>query len=325
MVDVKSFIDAIFSTFDKSAAQLFDDWMALRPATRKWMIAADFALRDRSRPGDCFAFSIVPYERNFEEYKLETQVHLPKDLKDSRELHDHSASWIRDNEAFHIIFPINADRKFYFDGDRRDVDVARESLELTTKMLIELDREEETVRKFRRAVQKSKANGFPLGLFTDLTILSLLLPVVSLLIARRREPEVLGWMCDRDSMTSWGDGIVWELANENLLGLASNLALPTDKLRPLIALPDKSRQGEEAMWFDHLVRTPDWLAGTLAAWDWSNNDVSDHHPKYLQMIENVCADATNIVILPISMTRQGANVFRLVVEKPSTDDDAEAT
>ncbi len=51
--------EALFEAFDKSARALFRSWMG-KHKSQQWIIGADYALRDPSRPSDCFAFTVVP-------------------------------------------------------------------------------------------------------------------------------------------------------------------------------------------------------------------------------------------------------------------------
>lgn len=314
MTDPKQLAETFVETFDKSAVDEFRAWLALRPRTTKWIIGADFALRDKSRPNDCFAFSIIPYEEGYEAYKARAGRNLPKDLKNSRTLTSEGAAWLRNPAAFHILIPINRDRVFFVGPDGQSQrDVARTCLQVTLDQRVALDRDPEMIKQTRRALEKSRANAFNVGLFTDLTILSVLLPVVTLLIVRERPVTVMGWFCDRDSMSTWCDGFLWGAALETFHGLAELWRIVPGP-DPVIGLPDKSGP-EEVMWFDHLIRLPDWLAGALATWDRKRNLLPDGSDKYIKVVEEVLADATNLVILGIEMRAEHLNVSRTIVHR----------
>ena len=69
---------------------------------------------------------------------------------------------------------------------------------------------------------------------------------------------------------------------------------------PLIALPNKEAvEGENVMWFDEYIRLPDYIAGILAAWDISTNQLPEGKEKYIQLAEDVVADSKNMVVLKI--------------------------
>ena len=103
-------------------------------------------------------------------------------------------------------------------------------------------------------------------------------------------PEKVGWFCDRDSMTSFCDGVIWDYALENFLGLSELLQIKRGSTMPIIAAPDRS-SGHEVMWYDEYIRAADWLAGTMAAWDQRSNTIAGEQDKYLRVIEDVVAGA----------------------------------
>lgn len=319
MTDARQLAETFLETFDKGGVDTFRAWLNSRPNTEKWIIGADFALRDKSRPNDCFAFSIIPYEPESVDYRTLVERQLPKDIKHSRTLTSEGAALLRNPAAFHILVPINRDRVFFNAPDgQTEKDVARACLRLLLEQRTTLERGPEAIKLTRQAIQKSKANAFNVGLFTDLTILSVLLPIITLLITRERQPSVMGWFCDRDSMSGWCDGFMWGVALENLRGLAQHWGIASGP-NPVIGLPDRSGP-EEYMWFDHLIRLPDWLAGTLATWDRKVNFLPNGPDKYLRVVEDVLADAENILILGIEMRRDVLNVSRTTISSaPETN------
>lgn len=87
---------SFFDCLDKGAITLFRSWLALHKGINKWLIGADFALRDRSRAGDCFAFTVYPYKDWPNDIMSDVKAHLPHDLKDVRRLDERSSEWLRD-------------------------------------------------------------------------------------------------------------------------------------------------------------------------------------------------------------------------------------
>ena len=198
--------------------------------------------------------------------------------------------------------------------------VVRESLALLLPKLIEMERGDDQIRRFKAVMQKAKANSFNVGLFTDLTLLALYLAIITVLLCRERKPKVVGWFCDRDNMTNFNHGIVWDYAMENFQGIAELFQVDVNDLKPVIAVPDRS-SGEEVMWYDHYIRAADWLAGALAAWDRSGNLVPTEHDKYLKLIEDVVADSQNIIVLPVHLDEAGVRISRLIIgRQPSVED-----
>lgn len=316
MIEPSKIAQCFFETFDKSAVAIFRRWLSKQQAT-KWIIAADFALRDKSRPSDCFAFTIIPYDLVPEEFSKEVKKNLPKDIKKSKTLDSSGAAWLRSPRHFHILIPMSSERALYTNGpNTKTIDLIRETLDALVKKFIELERGEEKIKKLKKALSKSKAHAFNIGLFTDLTLLALYLAIVALILYREGVPEKIGWFCDRDSMTSFCDSVIWDLAVENFCGLSDLFQIERAGTMPIIAVPDRS-SGKEEMWFDDYIRGPDWLAGTLAAWDRQANTIAGEQEKYLRIIEDVMAESENTVILPVYLDHMAVRVTRLeITRKP---------
>jgi hypothetical protein len=70
------------------------------------------------------------------------------------------------------------------------------------------------------------------------------------------------------------------------------------------------------MWFDELIRLPDYFAGTIAAWNTPANTLPEQ-PKSLlfaQMLEHVIADASNMVVLKLNIGGDGLQWRRIAVQ-----------
>ena len=107
---------AFFDCLDKGAIKLFRDWIALHPHTSRWLIGADFALRDTKRAGDCFAFTLFPYDAWPDDIVRDIKANLPRDLKDLKTLDERSVKWLRDPRRFHFVIPVNRDRVVFTNG-----------------------------------------------------------------------------------------------------------------------------------------------------------------------------------------------------------------
>lgn len=134
---------------------------------------------------------------------------------------------------------------------------------------------------------------------------------VTLLLARERTVEIVGWLPDRDKMTTWCEGVIFDLGIENLIGVAEhfNITIPADG--PLIALPTPDAT-HDAMWFDELIRLPDYVAGILAAWDFETNEIPGDKDKYRVMAQEFAASAENIMVFKVRYDTTGFQSSRLV-------------
>ena len=277
------------------------DYLSANPGITKWMISADFALHDPRRPVDCMAFTLIPYDALPDDIHKDVKDALPKDLKKSKELTDDGVAWLRNRRRFHVIVGLNKDRTLFYNDQKTDaLTVARGHVDLSLSALNRAN-EPEMLARFRKLKQATAANAFNVGLLTDIYILGTLFASLTVAIGRDRSSEIIGWFPDRDNMTNWCDGIWRDYASGNSHGLCRDLDIDMSHTKLVVGAPDRSG-GKEVMWFDYLVRSADWFAGALAAWDREQNQLPTEHRKYMQLIEDVISDADNIVCFNLNVT-----------------------
>lgn len=332
MIDPRDFLKTLFQTFDKSALDDFREFIANNSQVKKWNIAADYCLHDKDRPNNTFAFTIIPYDAHLAELKTEIKGVLPKDLKKTKSIQDVGLKFLSHSRRFHFAFVFQGYPSVFNNGtDASKLDIARESLTQTISQMVNMGRSDENVRKLKMLRQNAQAKSFNVALLADTYILSYLYCFVTLVLARETSIEIVGWFSDRDKMTEWCEGVLWDISSESLHGLSGHfgIAIPSDM--PIVAIPTKTVVGiglenldghservgisipsdtapivrrteeavENAMWFDELIRLPDYIAGIFAAWNFDTNQIPGESEKFLQLAENFVADAKNIAVLKI--------------------------
>lgn len=115
-------------------------------------------------------------------------------------------------------------------------------------------------------------------------------------------------------MTNWCDGIWRDYADWNVHAFEDAFTVDLRSTRIAVGAPDRSG----VMWYDYMIRAPDWFAGSVAAWDRNNNLIPSEHSKYKQMLEQVVADADNIIVLHLDITEGGAQFRRIDVKRQIT-------
>lgn len=291
------------------------------------MIAADFAQHDPQRPMDCMAFTVLPYDAWPQEIQANVNSSLPKDLKKSKELAPEAIGWLRDDRRFHIVITLNKELRIFFNGEGSDaLKIAREHLDLTVASIVD-PKLENTRQRFKQLRQKSLANNFRVNLLADIWLLGVFFAALTILLSREQKCELIGWFPDRDDMTNYCDGIWHDYAFWATHGFTEELGFDVDlrKTQIVIGAPDRSGK-KEIMWFDYMIRAADWFAGVAAAWDREKNKIPGEHPKYRQMLEDVIADADNVVLLHCDIDDGGAQFRRIAVSRndPCSGDQARA-
>jgi len=309
--------DIIFNqmleTWDGSSRTLFKNFLATNSGIAKWMISADYCLRDSTRANDCYAFSIIPYRESFSDLTHSIRAALPKDIKKARYLSQAGVDLLMETHIFHIAIVVPKDRDIFNNGPASNpLEISREVAQITFDQAREMERGDAALQPLRKMVEAARAKRFNYELYGDLLLLGFFFPFVSLLLNRERKAEIIGWISDRDNMTTWGDGVVWNNAIENFRGLGELSQIDVEGTRVCIAVPD---QQSGPTWLDELIRLPDYFAGTIAAWNAPANELSDQ-PKsllFVQMLEHVFANAPNSVILKLDIGGAGLCWRRLEI------------
>lgn len=295
----EAFSSCLFETFDKNSRKIFKDWLLNHKGVKKWIISGDFALQDKDRPADCFAFSIIPYNATPQEFASEVEEFLPKDLKERKYLDSKGVCWLRSRRHFHILFEMNRNRVISGAGDNRTQrNIIKEYMQRKLDEIIKLD-DVKYSSKIKKIIEETKKNNFGMNLFSDILYLSYLIAFVTIILMRDAEVDLVSWLLDRDDMTSYGEGIIWNFAMNNYLGVAKLMNVETKDVIPIVGGVDKST-GKEVMWFDPYIRAPDWLAGAIAAYNRVENLIRVKPDKYRTLICDVIADSENIIIIIIN-------------------------
>ena len=80
--------------------------------------------------------------------------------------------------------------------------------------------------------------------------------------------------------------------------------------KTLIGHPEPDAANPKQSWYDELVRIPDFIAGSLAAWDYRSNLVPGR-PKYAEILQGIVADNRYVTNLLLVDTDEGIGIGRL--------------
>jgi len=279
------------------------------------MIAGDYCLRDTTRSNDCFAFTIFPYKEDFGDLCRRIRAVLPRDIKKSRFLTAKGAELLQSPDFFHFVIMVPKEREIFTNGPGTNpLEISREVAKKTLASAQGLGRGPDTIAPLKGIVEHARAKKFKFELYGDLLLLGLFFPYLSLLIAREGHVDLIGWFSDRDDMTIWADGVVWTHATESVRGLGERFGINLANTAFPIGVPNPET-GE--MWFDDLIRLPDYFAGTMAAWNRKENKLPEQRKSlvFCQMLEHVIAGGHNVVILGMDITEKGVQWKRIAIDR----------
>lgn len=221
--------------------QLFRAFLERHPHVRKWIIAADFSLHNKDRPLECFAFTFLPYDAWPNEIKRDASSALPRDLKKSKSLDDEAIQWLRESRRFHVAITVNKNPAVFSNGHSSiALKVVREHIDQTLAQATNLGIAEDRLKRFKALKQDAQANGFNVGLLADIWLLAIWFAILTVLLGRERQCEIVGWFPDRDSMTNYCDHIWHDYALWNAQAFAAAFEVDMRGTQCPIGVPDRS-------------------------------------------------------------------------------------
>jgi hypothetical protein len=313
MVPPIEIFECFLETFDKSSVVMFREFISRNSLVTKWMIAADYCLDDKSKLNDSIVFSFIPYDMSFDDFKNQIDAIMGKDIKQIKNISQEAIKLINDSRFFHVGILLQKNRTIFSDGDSKSqLSTAREVIFSTLEAMERIGRSFDKIKKYKKALLKSKSNNFNYRLFGNIYIVSILFTAMSLILVREKEVEIIAWFSDRDSISQWCDGVLWDFVNENFYGMAENKNIIVSNTKTSVGMPDLSYK---KMWFDHTVRFADYIAGALGALDIINNEVATNtnSPKIVQIVSDVITNSRNLIILSLDINAEEVNWKRVEI------------
>ncbi len=286
--------------------------------TDKWLVSADFVIGGQDAVHDVFAFTIFPHYEEFSAMLARIAEIFPQDLKRTKVLTAEMVAFLRDTRRFHFCFLIEKDRR-----KTQSVGLARAVILralgmvrcMETRGLPEAEENRRSyIQEFKKAEQASKAKRFNYQNFFDIHILSVLTATIMLWLVRHGDCKVIGLFPDRDKMTDGLDGIINDLAFINHSGFCRRRGLNPPKN---VLAPSPVALRESVLFYDELVRVPDYVAGAISRLDYDSRTLTSDLPKHKDLIEKFASDNPNLLLIQLkeSIVSLSASTIRLTAEK----------
>jgi hypothetical protein len=300
---------AVITAMGDTGLQRFRRFVQASGAT-KWLIAADFVIGADDRANDVFAISVIPYDDDLPSIMSEIEkASAGQDLKKTRDLTKPMVSYLRSPRRFHFGFVANRGRHKHIVPD---VAAARKVLDTEIARMRawrDASAQTATISAFTALRRRADANNFNVKLFSDMILLAVLMGTVGTLLHLDGRAEIVGFFPDRDKMTEAYDGIALrELTIVDMSSFVDRRRLP--HARTTIGVQGENANG--ALWFDSLVRIPDFVAGALAATRLDLEKTVSQKEKHARLIREVFADNDNLLVMRVDLNAS-SHVSRIVL------------
>jgi hypothetical protein len=270
-------VECLISTFGKNAIDEFRKFLAKHSGVTKWMIA-NFVINEPQAASDAYVLTFFAYSAEIGELKAKIVKLVFKDFKKTKAVKPKLHDFFQSGETFTIC--LLTPKKYNLAGD---IHAIRFSLDETIRIMRNwqdaADRQQKVIKAFERLKERAKANNFNTPTIMIATVLA---AFCAMILAQERKIEIAGWFPDRDNITTSYERIADHMFAVDFSAFCQRHAIDERSIKTVIGLPEPDPGEPRQIWYDELVRIPDFLAGPLAAWDYKKNLVTGRQ-KYLDI------------------------------------------
>ncbi|BAO91070.1 hypothetical protein [Caballeronia cordobensis] len=325
---MQDIIETLRGTLDKTFSTNLRSYLRNHVGVTDFMLISDYCIDDEDKPNDVIAFTLAPIHAALPQSMAGLDRWIPKDIKKTRTVTEGISKALNDDRFFHVAFMLDDISGFLHSkvADRRTV--LLQSMPMIIKMLEEWrENQPEGRRKFEAQIKRFKQVNKELErptanvkLFCLMTLVSTLAAVLAFYLSKESTCKSITWFADRDKIHDAFSKLYMDIFEVTHWGLCFQ-ELPEGKIPKIgFAVDEAPVRG---MWFDTLIRLPDFIAGTVASWDMETNLTS--RDKHARVLEQVVADNLHCNLVKVEIRRDGWQFgIRPLGRAPSADSNFEA-
>ena len=306
-------------TIDKTTLSDLSAWFAELPSNASWYVISDYCFDDDSKKNDVASFAVLLRHDTLTNIKNYINAFAPKDLKQTRNISPDFLKYVNSPVIFNLTFAIDKKSKFLRDYASKEYmeeffEGFEEFINIINTSALEPGYIDGVLRRARETRESLKPKNANIRLFRQIFLVATFASLVFHYLNKVKSPSQIVWVSDRDAMIDRCGGFIYDLSYFMFLaeylrvppGEASADDMTIDKPHFLYQIPPKSGVNEH----DELVRIPDYLAGTIADLDISENKFSKS--KYYTVLEHSLVNSKNHAVIHVLGSGQDLYVKRLV-------------
>jgi len=239
-----------------------------------WVIVSDYSIGSVGEPNDVAAFTVMPRVGSLVELDREVGICLRGDLKQVRGISDLAIGCLRCDLFYTFAFVMPRERCL-FSQQKPEAEAAaqlaavRGTLEYYEGTLQgELQNSElvkALVRKLRLLEPRVRNRSANLKLLRDISLVPSLAACIVSIVQEFAAAAEVGWLSDRDNIVRAYDELAYEIFVLSHSWLAEQRGQNGKNTHLVFANPPDVKG--KRIWYDSLVRIPDYVAGALANYD----------------------------------------------------------
>lgn len=292
MINLHQFNNQLNEAVKNQISQNWENYKQKFPNVKDWFFVSDYCF-DKNKHNNCITFAIFPnIDLNYLFSKIDESV--PVDIKNTKKINQKTIDFFNADFFFSVSFLVEGQKNLFYDNEKCKIDVIREcfqNIELFVNNNLP-----ESLSEIKKANQVLKSNNIKCNIIERMMLTAFLAGWVGSFIVDKDTDGVL-WFPDRDDIESYLDKIIYLMYRINLVCLTlSNKQHTLKKTGHATQNPD-----EKGLWFDSLIKIPDYICGTLVSWN--NHKKTVDKEKHLKMLEKVFCGNSNINIIKLKINR----------------------
>ena len=307
-IEMKEIVETLRGTLDKTFLTNLRRYLEGHVGVTDFTLISDYCVEDKDKPNNVIAFTLAPRHAAFPESIVELDRLIPKDIKKMPNVTEGIYKALNDTRFFHVAFMLDDVSGFLYSEHLDRQTVLLQNMKFLIKMVQEWhdvqpegrQKFEEQIKRFKRVSKELERPTANVRLFCRMTLTCILAAVLAFYLSKETICKSIVWFADRDKIHDAFQKIYVDIFEINHWGLCFQ-ELPEDRI-PRVGYATHET-AERQLWFDTLIRLPDFIAGTVASWNMETNLTS--RDKHARLLEQVVADNLHCNLIKFEMRRDG--------------------
>ncbi|MDO9002762.1 MAG: hypothetical protein Q7V20_04825 [Aquabacterium sp.] len=305
-------------TLDKSFLTDLRAFLSIHKNESQFAIFSDYCIDAKNKFNNVASFTIAPSWAATPKIVELLAEKIPKDIKKTKCIDRDIIEALSNRTFFHVTFILKSTAGVLYSKGHTDQHVALLNMDSVTEMIKMWiinqpegkEKFEEQIKRFSIAKSELSKKSANMKLFKLISVVAMLAAYLAFLLSKEAKCKSIVWFSDRDKIIDAFGEICRELFEINHYGLCLKEMAEMEISKVGYGIDDA---GIDRLWFDSLIRLPDYMAGTIASWDMNENLVSS--PKHSELLRRVFAQNPFCVLISATIGRSNFSFSRIDVSK----------
>ena len=269
----------------------------------KWILCSDYCLDDKNKANRVITFVLFPYIFDFNQWQELIGAMQKTDLKHTRSISSEFCNFLNQGLVFSFSFILKQHCIFDTWKDKNTMEqLINEYIRMTEQWQTTTPSNADTYKQMNQRLKKlsenSRAKSFNYGLLARIITVTFLAGYLKYLLFREcSDVKLYSWLSDIDNITTWQDGIYYDIYRILSHCLCINKLPEYEKVQPEELYAQIS---DNHIFYEQLNRVADFICGGIADFNYSDGSVTAK--KHCTIMEDIISDNPNIILINVNET-----------------------